>query len=370
MTTRPLRIGVIGANWGLNHIEAWRAVPGVEVAAICTSRQSTAEAAAQRTGVPSAMWDVRRMLDDATLDIIDVTPRPSIRAPLALEVLQSGKHLLQPLPFALDLVQARTLRDEARARSLVAMVENLHRHTPALQQAKAMLEDGALGRIFTIRGHVRTGILLKPPVGYVYGWITDPDSGASTLRNFGAHLLHALTWLFGDIIAVAADISTNLPEIRFSDGSTKFNGTADSATVLTRFRSGATGVMDASWCTTAGEGFLIDAVGERGRLVIRADGLGPQNAQLWTARVGDKELTLQVTDERHRDMRGLNLGDDPEQPRRYPLAAMCAGMAQAVREGTSMHAHPDFDEAFAVMRVVETAYRSAEAGGWVKVPDE
>jgi len=35
---------VIGENWGLNHIDAWSAVPGVEVAAICTSRRETAEA--------------------------------------------------------------------------------------------------------------------------------------------------------------------------------------------------------------------------------------------------------------------------------------------------------------------------------------
>lgn len=49
MTVKPLRVGVIGAK-----IDAWRAVPGVEVAAICTSRRETAEAeaAARETGVP------------------------------------------------------------------------------------------------------------------------------------------------------------------------------------------------------------------------------------------------------------------------------------------------------------------------------
>jgi len=89
MTLKPLRVGVIGANWGLNHIDAWRAVPGVEVAAICTSRRDTAEAAARETGVPRAMWDAQQLLADPTLDIIDVTPRPSIRAPLALQALQA-----------------------------------------------------------------------------------------------------------------------------------------------------------------------------------------------------------------------------------------------------------------------------------------
>ena len=43
MTVKPLRLG-------LNHYDAWRAVPGVEVAAICTSRRDTAEAVARETG--------------------------------------------------------------------------------------------------------------------------------------------------------------------------------------------------------------------------------------------------------------------------------------------------------------------------------
>jgi len=185
--------------------------------------------------------------------------------------------------------------------------------------------------------------------------------------GFGAHLLHVLVWFFGDIAAVAADISTRLPEIHFSDGSSKLNGTADSATVLTRYKSGASGAIDVSWCTSTGEGFSIDAVGEFGRLVIRADGLGPQKAQLWLAGRSAREFELQSIDESFQKVPGLDLRDDPKEPRRFPLTAMCAGMAEAVRAGNHLHAHPDFDEAYSVMRVVEAAYESAETGNWCDV---
>lgn len=362
----PLRVGVIGANWGLNHVEAWRAVPGIEVAAICTSRQSTAEAAARKAGVARASWDSADMLADPTLDIIDVTPRPAIRVPIALQALQAGKHLLQPLPFALNLDQARILRDTAKSRGLVAMVENLHRHAPAFRQAKALLEGGALRQVFTVNGYVRTGILLNPAAAYIYEWITDMGSGASALRNFGAHMLHVLTWLFGDVKAVAAEISTKLPRITFADSTSKINGTADSGAILMRYASGATGAIDASWCTTAGEGFSIDAVGERGRLVIRAEGLGPQKAELWFANRGEQHLTRQTIEERFW-VPGLEFCDDAEQSRRYPLAAMCAALAQAVRNGDTV-SQPSFDEAYAVMRVIEAAYEASEKGVWVAIP--
>ena len=55
---RPLRIGIVGANWSLKvHGTAWRMLPGIEVGAVCTAHRETAEAAAQMFGVPKAYWD-------------------------------------------------------------------------------------------------------------------------------------------------------------------------------------------------------------------------------------------------------------------------------------------------------------------------
>lgn len=365
-----LRVGVIGAHWGFNHIEAWRAVPGVEVSAICTSRESTARAAAERAGIPRAAWDAVTMFADPTLDIIDVTPRPTIRIPLCLQALGAGKHLLQPLPFAIGLEAGASLRAAAKQQRVIAMVENLHRYSPAFRQAKALLDNGFLGQLYTVNGHVRTGILLNPPAGYAYEWITDAASGASALRNFGAHLLHVLTWLFGSIAAVNAGISIKQPRIHFSDGSSKSNETADSACVLTRYANGTTGAVDLSWCTAAAEGFCVDAVGSLGRLIIRAEGLGPQRAELWCARRADKTLVPCAIEERFSTVPGLPLRADPRQPRTFELAAMCCAMAEAIRSDGASRAEPDFDEAYGVMRIVEAAYASAQTGCWVEVADQ
>ena len=50
-----LKVGIISANWSLKvHGAAWRRIEGVEVAAICTSRQETAERAARDYGIPKA----------------------------------------------------------------------------------------------------------------------------------------------------------------------------------------------------------------------------------------------------------------------------------------------------------------------------
>ncbi len=74
------KIGIIGANWSLKvHGAAWRMLPGVELAAVCTAHRETAEAAADAYGVPRAYWDFREMAADPDLDIIDVGSRPAYR---------------------------------------------------------------------------------------------------------------------------------------------------------------------------------------------------------------------------------------------------------------------------------------------------
>jgi predicted dehydrogenase len=361
-----MRVGVVGANWGLNHVAAWRSVPGVEVAAICTAHRESAEAVARDQAIPTAYWDIDALLGDDSLDAIDVTLRPSIRTPIALRVLAAGKHLLQTIPFALDLAQAAALERDATLAGVVANVEVLHRHTPAFLMAKALIEEGFLGELYTVQGSVSTGIHLNRPPDYVYKWNVEAPSGASTLRNFGAHLLHVLTWLFGNVTAVAAEIGTAARDLVFTDGSRKPNQTADTAFLLLRFAGGVRGSLHTSWCTPASDGFRIDAAGSEGRLVLTATRLGPDNVELYTGGTQDLTLTKVEVPERFRGLAHA-MTSVAIDPRGYPLAAMCHRFADAVRTGDVTEAKPDFHEAHRVMRIVETAYAAAESQAWMPV---
>jgi hypothetical protein len=99
-----LRVGIISANWGaFAHLPAWRAVPGVEVVGICTSRRETAEAAAARCGIERPYWNALDMAADPNIDIVDCGTRPNIREAMVLASLRSGKHVYNAIPFAATL---------------------------------------------------------------------------------------------------------------------------------------------------------------------------------------------------------------------------------------------------------------------------
>ena len=99
-----LRVGIVSAAWGaFAHLPAWRAIPGVEVTAICTSREETARAAADRLGLPRAFWNAQEMCADPDIDIVDLGTRPSVRLPMVLAALAHGKHVYRLRIYASSL---------------------------------------------------------------------------------------------------------------------------------------------------------------------------------------------------------------------------------------------------------------------------
>src|SRR3546814_15778216 len=120
---RPLRVGMIGANWGIvGHLPAWRNLPGVEVAAICTAHEETARAAADAHGIPHAYHDYRRMIDEAPVDIIDVGTRPMLRYDMVMHALAAGQHVIKAHPFPPAIAGAKAQREAQQADGGVALI--------------------------------------------------------------------------------------------------------------------------------------------------------------------------------------------------------------------------------------------------------
>jgi predicted dehydrogenase len=84
--TRPLRVGVIGANpnrsWAKDsHIPALLSLENVQLAAVATTSRASAEAAAVAFGVRAAYDDPLALITASDIDIVSVrqgalSPRP------------------------------------------------------------------------------------------------------------------------------------------------------------------------------------------------------------------------------------------------------------------------------------------------------
>src|ERR1700687_2225798 len=110
-----MRVGVIGLGFmGSTHIQALLSIPGAELAAVC-SRDETRlsgdlSAVRGNTGGPAAKLnfagvakyrEITQILDDPSLDAIDICLPTYQHASVAIDALRAGKHVLVEKPMAL-----------------------------------------------------------------------------------------------------------------------------------------------------------------------------------------------------------------------------------------------------------------------------
>src|SRR5580693_4451212 len=122
-----IRLGLVGASvsgtWSSrSHLPAVQASPNVELAAVCTTKAESAEAARQAYGARLAFDDYRKMASSPDIDAVAVVVRvPSHYAPTRA-ALEAGKHVYCEWPLGRTTAEAVELAALAKTGELVTAV--------------------------------------------------------------------------------------------------------------------------------------------------------------------------------------------------------------------------------------------------------
>jgi predicted dehydrogenase len=122
---KKLRVGIVGAGGIVRqrHLPGLRALPNVQIAAICNSSVESAQAFAKEFDIPDVMDDWAEMLDRPDLDIIWIGTPPVLHAPITISALEAGKHVFCQARMAMNLREGREMLVAAQARpNLVTML--------------------------------------------------------------------------------------------------------------------------------------------------------------------------------------------------------------------------------------------------------
>jgi predicted dehydrogenase len=363
-----LRVGIISAAWGgFAHLPAWRALPGVEVTAICTSRRETAEAAAGRLKIDRPFWDFEALCADPDIDIIDCGTRPSVRKPMVLAALAHGKHVYNASPHAPDWQGAKDIDAAWRAGGSVGVVDAFSEWIPAHRQMKAMVDAGYLGRPLGGTCHFSISLFNQPVKQFPYNWFAQAGQGVSAVRNNGSHALYMLLHLFGPIEELVADDSQVLREWAFADGDRIAPQTNDLANVILRFASGLTMQMQISWSLPLHVGWLLDVSGEKGRLVAASPTFPTaRDCTLRGGQLGGALEPISIPDDfKHAPGIGLDWQSEPQPS--FPMALSMQRMVEAIQGGSNPS--PDFARALEVERIQEAIRVSSAERRWVRPAD-
>jgi predicted dehydrogenase len=171
MSDRRLRLGFIGAGFigQLAHLQNYLTNPRIELVAVAEVRNELRAKVQRRYGFAKAYANERELLADPSVEaVVAITARPQT-GPLALKVLQAGKHLLTEKPMCGTLVQAERLVAASRAAGVVYQVGYNRRHDSGTAIALGILQQamvsGELGALNYVRCHNFSGDPYRKIVG-------------------------------------------------------------------------------------------------------------------------------------------------------------------------------------------------------------
>ena len=149
-----LRVAVAGLGyWGPNLARNFAAVRGSELAWCCDALEANRERFKPMFPNTRFTGDLDEVLSDDTVDAVALaTPVPT-HAPLAIKVLNSGKHCFVEKPMAQSVADAEAVVEAARASGRTLMVGHMLEYHPGGVKLKELIDGGELGRVHYIYGN-------------------------------------------------------------------------------------------------------------------------------------------------------------------------------------------------------------------------
>lgn len=258
-TPSPLRHAVVGVGAGIFSLHRHGlGLDSAQLVAVNDVNPQTGQARAEEYAVPF-FADHREMLAQLRPDVtVIITPHP-FHAPIAIDALNAGSHVLVEKPIAVQVAEADAMVAAAEANQRILAVNFQHRHRPEVRAVRQLIQSGGLGeiiRVTFVAPWLRTAAYFKAA-----GWRgTWRGEGGGVLMNQAPHDLDLICYLVGAPKQLYAWTRTVRHAIE----------TEDTVTAMLEWENGAQGSL---YFSTAEAGpRRLEIVGTAGKVLLDQGG--------------------------------------------------------------------------------------------------
>ncbi|MFO1450888.1 MAG: Gfo/Idh/MocA family oxidoreductase [Opitutaceae bacterium] len=375
---KPLNVGMIGYGFmGRAHSNAFRKVrnffPGdyhPVLKAACGRDGAKAKAFADTWGYESVETDWKQLIARDDIDLIDIAAPNNVHAEIALAAAKAGKMILCEKPLAMNPAEALRMVKAVEKAKVPNMVWYNYRRIPAVTLAKALIDEGKLGKIFHYRAKFLQDwtISADVPQGGPGTWRLDASiAGSGVTGDLLAHCIDTAMWLNGEIATVSAMTETFVKQRKHAaTGKVAKVEIDDASAFLARFTNGSLATFEATRYARGHKAlYTFEINGEHGSIFWDLHDLhrlqwfdhrDPGIVRGWRS--------IHVSDGDQPYMKnwwvpGLQIGYE------HSFVHQVADFLQGLQDGKP--AAPTFRDGLGTDLVTDAVLASARSGRWVKV---
>ncbi|NJK91606.1 MAG: Gfo/Idh/MocA family oxidoreductase [Blastochloris sp.] len=355
-TSRPkkrvsVRLAIIGTGGMANqHAKKFKEIAGCELVAAADVDPLRVQDFCAKHGIPKAYTDLSLLLKTEQVDAVSIVTPDVFHAPLSIQCLKAGKHVLCEKPLALNYEDAHKMVLAARKSGVMHMVNFSYRDWPCIQAVAELVKKGVLGDLRHVEASYYQSWLSSKVWGdwrSSSGWLwrlSKKHGSHGVLGDVGVHIVDFATFPAGPLAAVLCRLKTFAKAPRNRVGEYVLDAN-DSAVMLVEYQNGALGTIQTTrW-----------ASGHANRLYLKIAGT-----------LGAVEIDSERSTTGYRLCAGPDLDKAQWQSMEAPATPdNYARFIRAIQTGRAEP--PDFVRGAEVQKVLDACLESDAKGAWVKV---
>lgn len=152
---------------------------------ICSAGGLSAANLAKKYGIEKASTDFKEILEDKTVDLVLITTRHNLHAPMTLQALAAGKHIFVEKPLALTQEELQEIEEQVKASGKSVTVGFNRRFAPLAVKMKKLAGSSPKNIVATMNAG-----FIPPEV-----WVHDMQIGGGRIIGEACHYMDLCNFL-------------------------------------------------------------------------------------------------------------------------------------------------------------------------------
>ena len=201
--------------------------------AVCDTVKEKADQLSAKYGARAYYTVADLLAQEKNIDVISICSPNGLHAEHAIKSLNAGFHVLCEKPMALSVYECGEMIKAAERTNKRLFAIKQNRFNPPVEAVKRVLDEGRLGRIYSIQ---LSCFWNRNPDYYHNSWKGTLKLDGGTLYTQFSHFIDLLYWMAGDVKQVQAYMGNYAHQ-----GIIEFE---DTGAVILEFHSGAIGTVN------------------------------------------------------------------------------------------------------------------------------
>lgn len=184
----------------------------------------TGTALAQKYGIAKSTTDYKEIIKDDEVDLVLITTRHNLHAPMVIETLKAGKNVFVEKPLALNNEELIEIIEAQQKSGKNVTVGFNRRFSPHIEKIKQLVGNSQMNVVATMNAGA-----IPPNV-----WVHDMKVGGGRIIGEACHYIDLITFITGSKVK---SVCMNSMGVNPEENS-------DNASILLKYENGSTGVIN------------------------------------------------------------------------------------------------------------------------------